>query len=248
MLGWFLSTYLLLEFGSSSVTEYRTLFKQERYLTMVAVPLALLAGAGFVELHGIAREFVRKKYAATLAVMGALATVVWGSLGALSVLGAWPRQTRAELHEIRDVVREHEGETMYVMHWLWNTRVGFYLKYADDYVPSGYAPYQAVLLGRADPTSLNRYVQTLAPGEPMSRGILLLDEHLLQASIGERKIGLVGPGEVPEVLLHPPPEWRFLRRVQRVAIYEIPEGARWPGDPGPPGPVGDALTETEAAG
>lgn len=227
-LGWFLTTYLLLEFGSSSLTEYRTLFKQDRYLSMIVVPLALLAGAGFAELEVLLRRVMKRRVLVWSAMALLCALVAWGCLRTLSILGEWPRQTRKDLHAIRDIVRSHEGETIYVMHWLWNTRVGFYLGYESPYIPSGYAPYQAVLLDRANRHSLNRYVQTLEPGEPMAKGILLIDEYLLEMSL-QRIIGLVGPGEVPTTLLHPPAAWQLIDRIQTIAVYAIPDGYPWPG-------------------
>jgi hypothetical protein len=95
-----------------------------------------------------------------------------------------------------------------------------------------------VHLDSADRASLNLYVQTLEPGQPMRPGLLVHDELLFQASRGERKAGSVGLGEIPDVLSRMPAEWRLIERIPvsdryEAALYEIPEGATWPA-PGEP--------------
>lgn len=232
---WFLATLLLIEFGSSSLSEYKPLFKQARYLSVIAVPGALLAGMGLVHMRML---FIKVKLVARLSAGGVLVSVlvlvlvVASSLLGLDRDGRWKVQRRAHMLSVMDHVRRWEGSTIYVTHWLWNTRVGFFMRYTDDYFPSGYDPYHAVNLGTADESSKNRYVQTLSPVEEMAPGLLLHDERLFELSRGERKTGLVGPDEIPEVLADPPDTWRLVDRIElgqfsRLALYEI-AGGNWP--------------------
>jgi hypothetical protein len=125
-----------------------------------------------------------------------------------------------------------------VTHWFWNTEVGFFMRFEKAYFPSGYDPYHAVRLASADSTSLNRYVQTLEAGERIGPGLLIQDERLFAVSQGESESWSVGLHEIPEVLSRIPPEWRLLERVALsdryvAALYDIPEGATWPGNDEP---------------
>jgi hypothetical protein len=226
---WFVLVYMVMEFGSSSLTEYRPLFKQERYLSTVLVPGVVLAAVALADIRELLRP--RSRVLATVVSLTLVLLTVIGAVRTIEYRTGWGQARRAELAVIADVVRQHEGEVVYVMHWLWNTRVGFFLQYAPSYTPSGYAPYHALRLDRVDPASRNRYVQTLVPGEAMVPGILLVDETLLEASIGPRRIGLVGPGEVPTVLQDVPDRWQLLVRVGELAIYDV-GGGPWPSGPG----------------
>lgn len=227
---WFVLVYLVIEFGSSSLTDYRPLFKQERYLSIVLVPGAILAGVALGDLR-----MMLGSRAPALARIVPLTLLVLCSIGAVRTIEyrtAWGQIRRGELQALGDVVRDHRGQVVYVMHWLWNTRVGFFLDYAPEYVPSGYAPYHALRLDRVDRGSRNRYVQSLVPGEAMAPGILLVDETLLEASRSPvRRIGLVGPGEVPEVLAQIPDRWPLVARIGSVAVYDV-RGGPWPSGPG----------------
>jgi len=227
---WFVLVYLVIEFGSSSLTDYRPLFKQERYLSIVLVPGAILAGIGLGDLRIALRS--RARGLAMVVPVAVVALTLIGAVRTIEYRTAWGQIRRAELGSLAGLVREHRGEVVYVMHWLWNTRVGFFMNYAPEYAPSGYAPYHALRLDRVDPGSRNRYVQSLVPGEAMAPGILLVDEALLEASRSPvRRVGLVGPGEVPEVLAEIPERWPLLARVGSVAVYDV-RGGPWPTGPG----------------
>jgi hypothetical protein len=232
---WFLATLLLIEFGSSSLSEYRPLFKQERYLSIAAVPATLLVGmllAGLRTCFGVPGRFGRIGSALRLAPALALVLFTATSLIALERGGRWKVQRRAQMRSVMERIRQWKGSTVYVTHWLWNTRVGFFMEYADDYFPSGYHPYHAVDLNTADEHSKNYYVQMLAPGEEMAPGLLLHDERLFELSRKPGSTNLVGAAEIPGVLAHPPDAWRLIERVDcgnfsRLALYEI-EGGSWP--------------------
>ena len=106
------------------------------------------------------------------------------------------------------------------------------LEYAEDYFPSGYDPYHAVLLEKADRDSKNRYIQTLTPGEELAPGLLLHDEDLFRLSRDPGRTDLHGVGEIPEVLADPPETWRFMDRIRigknnAVVLYKISRGT-WP--------------------
>jgi len=225
---WLVATWLVIEYGSSSLAEYRPLFKMHRYVNIVAVPGALLAGMGLEEIYrwtkrlgsGIGR-------AGTVIVLLLLALSFSSALSCLDRSVRATRIHRAPLHAVRDIVRSYRGGTIYVTHWLWNTRVGFFMEFEDEYFPSGYDPYHAVRLETADPGSRNRYVQTVA-GD-LGPGLLVNDERLLELSLGPRRTGLVGPGEIPESLIDPPGSWLLIGRYEidgnsRAALYDIPGG------------------------
>jgi hypothetical protein len=225
---WFAATWLIIEYGSSSLTEYRPLFKMQRYLSVVAVPGSLLAGMGLEEIH---RATANSRIGTRTAGAGAVVALVLLALSFGSAISCLERsvhrmkECRTSLHAVRDIVRSYRGRTVYVTHWLWNTRVGFFLGFADDYFPSGYDPYHAVRLESVDRESKNRYVQAVT-GE-MGPGLLVNDERLLELGLGPRQTGLVGPGEIPEDLTNPPDSWRLIGRFEidgnsRPALYEIP--------------------------
>jgi hypothetical protein len=160
------------------------------------------------------------------------------SLRTLYVEGRPLRAQQAKIRTVRDHVLRYEGKPVYVTHWFWNTEVGFFMRFDDDYFPSGYDPYHAVRLETADASSFNRYVQTLEPGAAIGPGLLVHDERLFEVSQGERESWSVGRGEIPEVLARIPQEWRLVERVAlsdryAAALYEIPEGATWPGSAEP---------------
>jgi hypothetical protein len=232
---WLAAIYLIMEFGTTSVTSYRPLFKQLRYLSVVMVPGALLAGAGLAEIRrrivGLSagrlpvRGAVRVANGSTaLLLLGALA----GSVATLGHMEAWGEQERRRVTAVARHVRAHTGEAVYVVHWLWNARVGYFMSYDDAYFPSGYTPYAAVSAETTDPRSRNRYVQSLSAGEPMAPGILIVDERMLDISLrSDRVTGMLGPGEIPAMLRNPPDSWPVIERIDGVTIYEIP-GGTWP--------------------
>jgi len=245
---WIALTWAFLDFGSLSLTEYRPLSKEVRYFSVVSVPAVILAGyavawaracaarwfgSGTGAAQGIAggRSSSRRAEAAAVAAAGLLVALV--SVRTLQMEVAPLRAQQAKLRAVRDQVRRYEGRPVYVTHWFWNTEVGFFMRFDDDYFPSGYDPYHAVRLASADSTSLNRYVQTLEPGETIGPGLLVHDEHLFEVSQGERESWSVGRGEIPEVLARIPAEWKLVDRVAlsdryAAALYEIPDGAVWP--------------------
>ncbi|MFC1572478.1 glycosyltransferase family 39 protein [Candidatus Eisenbacteria bacterium] len=234
---WFVVTYLIMELGSTSLSEYRPLFKQARYLSILTVPGSVLAGACLVELQslfssrqaGTSGKPVFRNTAGGLLAAALLAAVFAGSLVTLAKPNPWRTRMRRIVEETGERSRRFQGQTIYVMHWVWNTRVGYYMGYDDAYFPSGYDPYAAVALDKAENRSLNRYVQSLTPGERMQPGLLILDEKLLADSRGEQTNLMVGPGEVPECLFDPPEEWQLLERIGDAALYQIPAGSIWPG-------------------
>ncbi len=232
---WAAMTYILIEFGSVSLTEYRQLSKEVRYFSVVSVPTVILAGYAmawvgrFLDRWGADR---RRFFSIGTVVFLSLLVVGTSALTLQKQKDARHEQ-RMNLNTLRDIVQSHEGDPIYVTHWLWNTEVGFIMRFEEDYFPSGYDPYHAVHVESADSTSMNRYVQTLKPGEPMGPGLLLHDERLFAVSQGEMESWSVGRGEIPEVLADIPSDWRLVGRFPIshkyiVALYEIPKGAVWP--------------------
>jgi len=225
---WFVATWLVIEHGSSSFAEYRPLFKMHRYVNVVAFPGAMLAGTGLSEIEGWMKRLGNGiGRAGTVLALSLLALSFGSALICLERDVRVTRIHRAPLHAVRDVVRSYRGGTIYVTHWLWNTRVGFFMGFDDEYFPSGYDPYHAVRLESTDVESRNRYVQTTDGG--LGTGLLVNDERLLELSMGSRKTGLVGPGEIPEYLIDPPGWWRLIGRWDidensRAALYDIPAG------------------------
>jgi hypothetical protein len=235
MIAWFTAMWLILEFGSSSIREYRPLFKEVRFMSLLAIPGVLLAGRALAELRlavsGKGTLVPHTTKGAVVAVT-VLVLVFGSSVVGLEKSGRWMAERRAALHAMRDHIRTVRGGTIYVTHWIWNTRVGFYMEYAEGYFPSGYDPYHAVLLEKVDRDSKNRYIQTLTPGEELAPGLLLHDEDLFRLSRDPGRTGLHGTGEIPEVMADPPETWRFMDRIKIgrnnvVALYQIPRGT-WP--------------------
>lgn len=237
---WVALTWLLLEFGSVSLTDYQQLTKEVRYFSVVSLPTVIMAGYGMAWIRRFAGRFhVPSGRGLSAGVVAVVALLVAGT-------SAWTLQSqkdrltsqRTNLHRLRDHVRHYEGKTIYVTHWLWNTGVGFFMRFDDAYFPSGYDPYHAVRVETADTASRNRYVQTLEPGAPMGPGLLLHDERLFEVSLGIRDSWSFGVGEIPETLARIPAEWRLVDRLDvgdryLVALYDVPEGSTWPADDEP---------------
>jgi hypothetical protein len=197
------------------------------------VPGTVLAGFG----AAVVVRLARRRLPVWVPILSMVAFVGFGSWLTLERNTTWRSNERKQLHAIRDSIvgAARRGETIYVSHWLWNTRAAFYLGYDDGYTTSGYAPYQAVRRDRIDLASNIRYVQSLTAGEWMDPGILLNDIGLFRLSVGERQVSLVGPGDIPSILGRTPPEWTPLdtvrvNRINEVAILRIPPGTLWPED------------------
>lgn len=237
---WMALTWAVIEFGSISLSEYRQLSKEVRYLSVVSVPGVILAGYAMVRIRVFAgRLFTASKIAARSRVVASGAAVVAGVLVvilSLRTIASERNSTagyRAGLAKVRSRARLYDGKPIYVTHWFWNTEIGFFMGFKGEYFPSGYDPFHAVYLESANPRSFNRYVQTLDAGEPMGPGLLVHDELLFQASQGKRKASAVGLGEIPDALASIPADWRLIERVPvggrySAVLYEIPQGASWP--------------------
>ncbi len=238
---WMALTWAVIEFGSVSFSEYRQLSKEIRYLSVVSVPGVILAGYGMTRIRELAarlgaagERLQRRRFVSAGAVLVVGCLIALMSIRTIQLERGPMAGSRSGLGRVRDEVRRYEGKPIYVTHWFWNTEVGFFMGFNREYFPSGYDPFHAVHLESADPASLNRYVQTLEPGDPMGPGLLIQDELLFEASQGgRRKTGSVGFGEIPEVLSRMPAEWRLIERVPisdryKAALYDIPEGATWP--------------------
>ncbi len=229
---WLIAVGVFIELGSTSLVEYRPIPKLPRYLSVLVVPSAVVIGMGLLSLHDLLRRFrlpIGRLTAGSLVVGMLLAAVFAGSIVTLKRLGDTERPRHDLNVGVARWVERYRGRPVYVMHWLWNSRVGFFTHYDNAYFPTGFRPYGAVRLETVDPHSLNRYVQTLTPGDSIDSGMLIIDERILELSRGpERRSILSDVGEVPEVLFSPPPEWRLLQRFDGVALYDVPAGI-WPG-------------------
>jgi 4-amino-4-deoxy-L-arabinose transferase-like glycosyltransferase len=233
---WFITTWLVIEFASSSLSEYRPLFKMGRYIIVLTIPAVLLSGMGIAELRGLAS---RIKPVSRFSLGGSLITIFifviffGSSIYYLQKFGLWKREQRAKMQTVRKYVRRWEGKTIYVTHWLWNTRVAFFMGYRESYFPSGYDPYHAVNLETAEATSKNRYIQTLQPDEKLEPGLLLFDEYLFEVSTGEKESNMLRAGEIPSLPLKLPESWNLIKVInmeggKHLKLYEI-TGGRWQG-------------------
>ncbi len=237
---WALLSWAAMEYASSSLSSYRPLYKFVRYLSLLSVPGVLLGAYGAVAMvAGVRRS--RGRGAARVATLALAVVLAAASVRTLRATSAWTDPLRASLARVRQDVRDARPGTIYVTHWLWNTRVGWFTGFDDAYFPSGYHPYRAVDLRTADPASRNRYVQTLVPGEHMDPGILVVDRAYLDASLGRTRDSSLRPGDIPARLEHPPATWRVIDRIDvgghEVIVYSIPRDATWPSDhPAPPSP------------
>jgi hypothetical protein len=232
---WFVMTWVLMEFGSVSFSEYRQLSKEVRYFSVVSVPAVIAAGYAMAWLRGVVDRWnTAPRRALPVGTVVAVSILVAGmSVWTLRISADSKSVHHANRRKLRDTVRSYEGKPIYVTHCRWNTEVGFFMRFESEYFPSGYDPYHAVRIETADSTSMNRYVQTLRSGETIGPGLLVHDERLFQASQGEGEVRAVGLGDIPEVLAHIPPEWRLIERIEiagnhAATLYEIPEGATWP--------------------
>jgi hypothetical protein len=168
-------------------------------------------------------------------VMAVLLTVCVLSVVTLRTGSAAIAERRAGIRAVAGYVRDGKGEVVYVTHWFWNTAVGFFNGFEDDYFPHGYDPYHAVNLSLADADSKNRYVQSLAPGETMDAGILVHDLFLFEASRGAEMSYGVGRGEIPAAMSDIPESWRLAQTIPMaenrvVDVYRITPGQRWLSD------------------
>ncbi|MEJ2721779.1 MAG: glycosyltransferase family 39 protein, partial [bacterium] len=225
VLGWFIVSWLFLEYATTSLTEYRPLYKSVRYLSVAAVPGVLLAAVGLVWIRGLVMRTTRGGAApavvagdrgdaapggvagggtpraggasAAAVVLAALIVVFLLSVVTLQKAGPGIDIRRAGLHDVEGYVRGADAETIYTAHWFWNTAVGFFMDFEPEYFPSGYDPYHAVDVKTVDPDTKNRYVQTLSPGDEMGAGILIHDRFLFEASLGRELSYGVGKGEIP---------------------------------------------------
>ncbi len=235
---WFVLGWAALEYAPSSLTTYRPLYKYVRYLSLLSIPGVLLAAYAFEQVRGTVRAGRGARTACVAGVMLA-ALLLAGSLRTLRAVSVSVDPLRAQLARVQARVTETLPGTVYVTHWLWNTRTGWFARFDDPWFPSGYHPYRAFDSTTADPRSRNRYVQTLAPGEPMAPGLLIVDRAYLDASLGRRRDNSLRPGDIPSVLDAPPASWRVVDRLRvgdhEVVLYKIPAGARWPsGEPSAP--------------
>lgn len=187
---WFVFTWLLMEFGSSSLTEYRPLFKQARYLSVLAPPAVLCGGMALAEIRSIICNFRGMKFpkhSGSIVVIFILGIFTASSLLYLHRSRSYMRIEKKFVNTAAGIIRKYEGQVIYTTHWLWNSRVGFFLGYKDEYLPSGYAPYRAFNPETADPGSKNLYIQMQKKGEQLKKGILLFDEKLYEISSGQKK-------------------------------------------------------------
>jgi hypothetical protein len=108
------------------------------------------------------------------------------------------RNQKKFINKVEDIVLEYRGDVIYSTHWLWNSRVGFFMDYVDDYFPSGYHPYRAFDPGKADPASKNLYFQLIDGGEILKSGILLFDLGLFDVSRGKiQGSNMLNRGDIP---------------------------------------------------
>ena len=221
---WGVGTYAVMEYGSTSLTTYRPLFKQARYLTILSLPAALLAGfaVDWLLVKGARRRWLARAGAATLGL-----AVAAGSLFVSSRVPPWRQAAIETVRVVGEVVERHRGETIYVTHWLWNSRVGFYMDFSASYFPSGYAPGRAVALESARRDSKNLYVQLLQPGDILEGGLLIRDAAFLHKSDNPKLNLLVHTEGIPAAVHDPPQEWRLERRVGSVELYVIAAGGRF---------------------
>lgn len=124
MTAWFAAMWLIIEFGSSSIREYRPLFKEVRFMSLLAIPGVLLAGRTLVELRlAVSGKGTRVTHTAKGAVVAAtvLVLIFSSSVVGLERSGRWMAERRAALNDVRNHICKVHGGTIYVTHWIWNT-------------------------------------------------------------------------------------------------------------------------------
>jgi 4-amino-4-deoxy-L-arabinose transferase-like glycosyltransferase len=237
---WFIAEWAFIEFGSSSVMTYRPLFKQVRYMSVLVLPAVLSAGIGIAELRNIVlgwRGYVVKSYISQVAVIMIFVLFFASSLLFLYRGGAYKRAQRSFIQTVAENVRKYRGEVVYVTHWLWNSRVAYFMGYQDDYFTSGYHPDHALDMDTADPDSRNLYVQLLESGDQLKPGILIFDEALFELSNRDERVsGMIGPGEIPYYVKEFAWSGELIADIdmegdRRLKVFEI-QGGRW-NIPGP---------------
>jgi hypothetical protein len=204
---WACLMFLYLEFGSSSIGEYRPVFKLPHYLVLITIPASLLAAAFFVELYRKVRGELRLGSRRISLGLLACVTVLAGYIGS-SVLCAWVnfignggfRPDVTNEHRIKAAVDKVERNgPIYTDSW---TKNGLDFVY-------GY----------------KRDIQSFDPMNGAGKELSEVRDGIVVANWLFLNSGSRMSDAVPEIFKSPPSNWKMVGRVKgnvnSIKIYRI---------------------------
>jgi 4-amino-4-deoxy-L-arabinose transferase-like glycosyltransferase len=226
---WALPLLLFLEFGTMSFHAYVPIFKDRRFLTVVASPLCMLAGSMLAALAPRLRAWLtgaRRNRAVRAAVIVGLLLV--GLTDALFVLRRDHDEIRGVARQTRSVVALLSAEPrlpIVVDHWRTASRLAYSFDYREGsnvYVGAN----DRLRIRRREDSGLGRF-QYLAwyrnPSRLPESFVVLEDSVLaLAARADSNSTGPFFVGEVPAYAYTPPPSWQLVRRIGTWRVYRTP--------------------------
>jgi 4-amino-4-deoxy-L-arabinose transferase-like glycosyltransferase len=232
LLLWTLPLLLFLEFGTMSFSAYVPVFKERRFLTVLAAPLSLLAASMLCALVPWSRERLRRApnprlWRAAAVAVGAVLLLagVADSLFVLRrdrVLYGWQsRQTRA----VVALLSAEPDLPILVDHWRTASRLAYFFDFregADLYVGAD----DRLRMRRDVDADRGRfqYLCWYRESGRLPAGLVVLEDSVL-ADASRADSTSTGPffvGEIPAYAYHPPASWRLVRRLGTWRIYRTP--------------------------
>lgn len=200
-----------LEFGSMSPTRYLPILKGYNYLSLVAVPLVLLAAWGLAALgSGPGAAPAPQGRPASWRRWVVAAIVAW--VGATSLYGAWRlRENLADdARPYQVVARALEAapeRPVYVPHFRWALFLNYYLRYR-----TGFDFY-----GPADGRGRIRYVWEAPDAGLLPDAYVVVHDRYLYYDTKGRAIGRVEA--LPSFVFSPPSSWRVVVSERATPAY-----------------------------
>ena len=232
LLLWALPLLLFLQFGTMSFTAYIPIFKERRFLTVLAAPLSLLAASMLCTLVPWIRERLRHAHYSRLwrAALVAGATLLLLAVAADSLFilhrdrvlhGLQSRQTRA----VVALLSAEPGQPILVDHWRTASRLAYFFDFregADLYVG---ADDRRRMRRDVDPDHGRfQYLCWYPESERLPAGLVVLEDSVLSdaSRADSTSAGPFFPGEIPAYAYHPPASWHLIRRIGNWRIYRTP--------------------------
>jgi hypothetical protein len=236
LLLWALPLLLFLEFGTMSFTRYVPIFKQTRFLVVLAPPLSLLAASMLCAVVRWLRERWqrapgRRAWRAVVVSAGVVALLV-GLADSLFVLRRDRLQRVQAGAQTRAVVALLSSEPelpVFIDHWRTAHRLTYYFDFREGssfYL--GVDDRARMVRGAGAGSSRLRYLSWYPVPDSLPPGFIVLDDAVLDA-VARADSTSSGPffaGEVPAYGYRPPASWRLLRRIGTWSIYLNPPVAR----------------------
>lgn len=216
---WFGFIFFYLQFGSTSPTSYKPVFKLPHYLSFVAIPAALLAASFlYALLDGMAARLRGRPRAAALPTLAGLSMLVF--FAGTSSLSAWVNYSgngasRPDLtneKKIKAALDRQGAEDIYTDIWT---------KHGLDFT---YGFGKNIVAFNASPPYENRALPDLASAQS---GFVVVNRIYLSSPY------IMGT-PVPDVIHRPPPNWRLAEKIpgrtRSIDIYKIgdPDSAKAP--------------------